>query len=402
MHSLQVAVIEKLSESMVPPFLGRITCNITNFVCNYSAFSTFHQVLDQLFTNAIYLMWGSWLDQGQDCRETLQFPCLTVKLATVYIIFGGSDLEGHACLLPDHLEHLKVIEAEQKEPAPKLLSLPEPEPVPVPGLEPAASPVSPPVVELEPASPELAAPGREQGPPLKAAPAPAPALEPTGRCALLRLPVPSAPVTSLPDPAPEPTCPWAMTTKDQLWEEKPNLLDHLPQLVAEQLTRMAAELFKTLVPAHCLGSIWSECDNRELEYLAPTVRDTVMHDNTMANCILVTCLGDLSMTAQDRARVVELWVWVAEESSQTWKKWCREACEQGAAPAGDVLNCQKWNEQFKLMEEIELLQEAANLYTVQPDKHFGAWFQAMEPLSEEESYSLSCQLEPRYHWARKI
>nr|XP_023490616.1 ral guanine nucleotide dissociation stimulator-like [Equus caballus] len=190
--------------------------------------------------SAIYLMLGSCLDQGQDCREPLQFPCLTVKLATVHIIFGGSDLEGHACLLPDHLEHLKATEAEQKEPAPKLLSLPEPEPVPVPGLEPAASPVSPPVVELEPASPELAAPGREQGPPLKAAPAPAPALEPTGRCALLRLPVPSAPVTSPPDPAPEPTCPWAMTTKDQLWEEKPNLLDHLPQLVVEQLTSMAA------------------------------------------------------------------------------------------------------------------------------------------------------------------
>ncbi|XP_023490742.2 ral guanine nucleotide dissociation stimulator [Equus caballus] len=69
---------------------------------------------------------------------------------------------------------------------------------------------------------------------------------------------------------------------------------------------------------------------------------------------------------------------------------------------GNVLNCRKWNEQFKLMEEIELLQEAANLYTVQPDEHFGAWFQAVEPLSEEESYSLSCQLEPRYHWVRKI
>ncbi|XP_046505599.1 ral guanine nucleotide dissociation stimulator-like, partial [Equus quagga] len=69
---------------------------------------------------------------------------------------------------------------------------------------------------------------------------------------------------------------------------------------------------------------------------------------------------------------------------------------------GNVLNCRKWNEQFKLMEEIELLQEAANLYTVQPDEHFGAWFQAVEPLSKEESYSLSCQLEPRYHWVRKI
>nr|XP_044622481.1 ral guanine nucleotide dissociation stimulator-like [Equus asinus] len=83
-----------------------------------------------------------------------------------------------------------------------------------------------------------------------------------------------------------------------------------------------------------------------------------MHDNTVANCILVTCLGDASMTAQDRARVVELWIRVAEEcrglgnfcslhtilsalqspaiarlqdtwgqvsreSSRTWKKWVR-------------------------------------------------------------------------------
>lgn len=72
-----------------------------------------------------------------------------------------------------------------------------------------------------------------------------------------------------------------------------------------------------MVPAHCLGSIWSERDNRERDYLAPTVRDTVMHDNTVANCILVTCLGDASMTAQDRARVVELWIRVAEVSLGT-------------------------------------------------------------------------------------
>ncbi|XP_070359621.1 ral guanine nucleotide dissociation stimulator-like 1 [Equus asinus] len=140
------------------------------------------------------------------------------------------------------------------------------------------------------------------------------------------------------------------------------------------------------------------------------------------------------------------------ESSRTWKKWVRrekrvsrellvqEATsvlktaerarqgaqerqrQQGVVPSlvtffhslelldatmedyveGNVLNCRKWNEQFKLMDEIELLQEAANLYTVQPDEHFGAWFQAVEPLSKEESYSLSCQLEPRYHWVRKI
>uniref|UniRef100_A0A9L0TLD9 Ras-GEF domain-containing protein n=1 Tax=Equus caballus TaxID=9796 RepID=A0A9L0TLD9_HORSE len=232
----------------------------------------------------------------------------TLQLATLHVSFGGSHVEGHAYLLPGHLEHLKAIEAERKEPAPKLLPLPEPEPVPAPGLEPAAPPVSPRVVELEPAAPESATPGPEQGPPLEA--------------------------------APEPSCPCAVTTEDQLREEKLNILDFPPQLVAEQLTRMAAELFKTLVPAHCLGSIWSERDNRERESLAPTVRDTVMHDNTVANCILVTCLGDASMTAQDRARVVELWIRVAEGEFSNLEEVGqeRETREQGAASAGGDLH----------------------------------------------------------------
>ncbi|XP_070095424.1 ral guanine nucleotide dissociation stimulator-like isoform X1 [Equus caballus] len=491
MRALQAGMMQRLSETVLPAFPSRVLCSVITSLCSYSGSSTAHQVLDQLFPrshlpsipgdalipfgthggslahcvrdaggqdhlpNAIYFLLGTWLGQGQDCREPLRFPAWTLQLATLHVSFGGSHVEGHAYLLPGHLEHLKAIEAERKEPAPKLLPLPEPEPVPAPGLEPAAPPVSPRVVELEPAAPESATPGPEQGPPLEA--------------------------------APEPNCPWAVTTEDQLREEKLNILDFPPQLVAEQLTRMAAELFKTLVPAHCLGSIWSERDNREREYLAPTVRDSVMHDNTVANCILVTCLGDPSMTAQDRARVVELWIRVAEEcrglgnfcslhtilsalqspaiarlqdtwgqvsreSSRTWKKWVRrekrvsrellvqEATsvlktaerarqgaqerqrQQGVVPSlvtffhslelldatmedyveGNVLNCRKWNEQFKLMDEIELLQEAANLYTVQPDEHFGAWFQAVEPLSKEESYSLSCQLEPRYHWVRKI
>nr|XP_044622433.1 ral guanine nucleotide dissociation stimulator-like isoform X3 [Equus asinus] len=498
MRGLQAGMMQRLSETVLPAFPSRVLCSVITSLCSYSGSSTAHQVLDQLFPrshlpsipgdalipfgthggslaqcvrdaggqdhlpNAIYFLLGTWLGQGQDCREPLRFPSWTLQLATLHVSFGGSHVEGHAYLLPGHLEHLKAIEAERKEQAPKLLPLPEPEPVPSPGLEPAAPPVSPRVVELEPAAPESATPGPEQGPSLKA--------------------------------ASEPSCPWAVTTEDQLREEKPNILDFPPQLVAEQLTRMAAvsrgargELFKTLVPAHCLGSIWSERDNRERDYLAPTVRDTVMHDNTVANCILVTCLGDASMTAQDRARVVELWIRVAEEcrclgnfcslhtilsalqspaiarlqdtwgqvsreSSRTWKKWVRrekrvsrellvqEATsvlktaerarqgaqerqrQQGVVPSlvtffrslelldatmedyveGNVLNCRKWNEQFKLMDEIELLQEAANLYTVQPDEHFGAWFQAVEPLSKEESYSLSCQLEPRYHWVRKI
>ncbi|XP_070110964.1 ral guanine nucleotide dissociation stimulator-like [Equus caballus] len=188
-------------------------------------------------------MLGSWRDQGQDFREPLQFPCWMVRPATGHISFGGSDPEGQAYHLPGHLEPLKAIDPEQKEPAPKLLSLPEPEPEPepeaAPGLEPAPAQAPPPVAELEAACPASDPTGLEEGPLATSAPVPAPEQEPTGPC--------------------------AVTTENQLREEKPNLLDFPPQLLAEQLTRMEAELFKKLVPAHCLGSIWSQRDNRDCE-----------------------------------------------------------------------------------------------------------------------------------------
>ena len=69
-----------------------------------------------------------------------------------------------------------------------------------------------------------------------------------------------------------------------------------------------------MVPAHCLGSILSQRDNKDCEYLAPTIGDTVAHTNTMANSVIATCLGAPGMTAQERARVVELWIHVAKVS----------------------------------------------------------------------------------------
>lgn len=66
-----------------------------------------------------------------------------------------------------------------------------------------------------------------------------------------------------------------------------------------------------MVPYHCLGSIWSQRDKKGKEHLAPTVRATVTQFNNVANCVITTCLGDRSVTARDRARVVEHWIEVA-------------------------------------------------------------------------------------------
>ncbi|XP_045642400.1 ral guanine nucleotide dissociation stimulator-like isoform X2 [Ursus americanus] len=62
---------------------------------------------------------------------------------------------------------------------------------------------------------------------------------------------------------------------------------------------------------------------------------------------------------------------------------------------GNEINHQKRNKEYQVMTDIMLLQVAAENYTLEPEDPFWAWFQAMEPLSEAESYTLSCQLEPR-------
>ncbi|KAI5942779.1 Ral-GDS-related protein [Manis javanica] len=48
-----------------------------------------------------------------------------------------------------------------------------------------------------------------------------------------------------------------------------------------------------------------------------------------------------------------------------------------------------------LQLEIMLHKHVAGLYDLEPEERFVSFFQAVEPLDEEESYSLSCQLESR-------
>ncbi|TFK02773.1 Ral guanine nucleotide dissociation stimulator [Platysternon megacephalum] len=73
------------------------------------------------------------------------------------------------------------------------------------------------------------------------------------------------------------------------------------------------ELFKKVVPYHCLGCIWSQRDKKGKEHLAPTIRATVSQFNSVTNCVIATCLGDGSLKPQQRAKVVERWIEVARE-----------------------------------------------------------------------------------------
>ncbi|XP_007453157.1 PREDICTED: ral guanine nucleotide dissociation stimulator [Lipotes vexillifer] len=462
-RTVKAGTLEKLVEHLVPAFQGSDLSYVTIFLCTYRAFTTTQRVLDLLFQrygcilpyssedggpqdqlkNAVSSILGTWLDQySEDFCQPPDFPCLKQLVAYVQLNMPGSDLERRAHLLLAQLEHTELTKAEPEALAPALKPTAALEPVPAPALAPR--------------------------------PVPGPDLEPA--------------LAPAPSPAPEPSWPSPVAAENGLGEEKPHLLAFPPDLVAEQFTLMDAELFKKVVPYHCLGSIWSQRDKRGKEHLAPTVRATVAQFNSVANCVITTCLGDRSVTARARARVLEHWIEVARECrvlknfsslyavlsalqsnsihrlKKTWEEVSRDSLRifqklseifsdennyslsrellikegtskfatlemnpkraqrrpkevgviQGTVPYlgtfltdlvmldtamkdylyGRLINFEKRRKEFEVIAQIKLLQSACNNYSIAPEEHFGAWFRAMERLSESDSYTLSCELEP--------
>ncbi|XP_011298080.1 ral guanine nucleotide dissociation stimulator isoform X1 [Fopius arisanus] len=81
---------------------------------------------------------------------------------------------------------------------------------------------------------------------------------------------------------------------------------------AEQLTRMDAEVFKKLVAHQCLGAVWSRRD-RSRSHDAATVLATVNQFNAVSLRVISTILVDPSTKPQERARILETWIDIAQE-----------------------------------------------------------------------------------------
>ncbi|XP_078721541.1 ral guanine nucleotide dissociation stimulator-like 1 [Lampetra fluviatilis] len=61
---------------------------------------------------------------------------------------------------------------------------------------------------------------------------------------------------------------------------------------------------------------------------------------------------------------------------------------------GGLINFEKRRKEFEVIAQIRLLQLACNNYSLSPEGKFLDWFNRQEKLSEEESYALSCEIEP--------
>uniref|UniRef100_A0A673XLU6 Ral guanine nucleotide dissociation stimulator n=1 Tax=Salmo trutta TaxID=8032 RepID=A0A673XLU6_SALTR len=107
--------------------------------------------------------------------------------------------------------------------------------------------------------------------------------------------------------------PFTLLEENGYEDEQLDFLNFDPAVVAEQFTLMDAELFKKVVPYHCLGSIWSQRDKKGKEHLAPTIRATVTQFNCVTNCVIATCLSERSLKPMQRVKLVERWIEVARE-----------------------------------------------------------------------------------------
>uniref|UniRef100_A0A8C0IC86 Ral guanine nucleotide dissociation stimulator n=1 Tax=Bubo bubo TaxID=30461 RepID=A0A8C0IC86_BUBBB len=276
-RTIKAGTLEKLVEYLVSAFKGNDSTYVTIFLCTYRAFATTKQVLDLLLNSAweihpdpladtISSILGAWLDQySEDFRKPPDFTCLKQLISYVRHNIPGSDLERRARILLAQFQ-----QQEQSESKVEGGSFPRGMWVPAEGW---------------------------RG--LVWAPA-------HGSAAVLSF----TPSLAAVDHG---GCTFQLVEENGVGDGKPDFLSFSPEMVAEQFTLMDAELFKKVVPYHCLGCIWSQRDKKGKEHLAPTIRATVLQFNSVANCVIATCLGDRSLKPQQRAKVVERWIEVARE-----------------------------------------------------------------------------------------
>ncbi|NXT14002.1 GNDS protein, partial [Prunella fulvescens] len=330
-RTIKAGTLEKLVEYLVSAFKGNDSTYVTIFLCTYRAFATTKQVLDLLLNrygklhvqangdhtrhtvdermelkNTISSILGAWLDQySEDFRKPPDFACLKQLISYVRHNIPGSDLERRARILLAQFQQQEQSEAEAEGGVLPWLV----------GLIWAAGGgnVGWPQGTLAPRFKWLSfylslvaggvkPDGNEE-----------PRRWGVGVCRGLLWALQCSASSFSPAAVDHSSCTFQLVEENGVSDGKPDFLSFSPEMVAEQFTLMDAELFKKVVPYHCLGCIWSQRDKKGKEHLAPTIRATVSQFNSVANCVIATCLGDRSLKPQQRAKVVERWIEVARE-----------------------------------------------------------------------------------------
>ncbi|KAM4829716.1 ral guanine nucleotide dissociation stimulator-like [Thomomys bottae] len=92
------------------------------------------------------------------------------------------------------------------------------------------------------------------------------------------------------------------------FNEMPHFLAFPLALLAEQLMRMDVVFFKNMAVYQSLEFIQ---DKKDQKHPAPTIDAIISQSKKVSSCVVTTCLGNRTMVAADRARVIEHWIKVA-------------------------------------------------------------------------------------------
>ena len=72
------------------------------------------------------------------------------------------------------------------------------------------------------------------------------------------------------------------------------------------------DLFRKVVPHHCLGSVWSRRDKKHGQ--APSVYATVNHFNAVSYRVVATILKHPYLPPLERIQIIEKWIDIAQVS----------------------------------------------------------------------------------------
>eukprot|EP00112_Aurelia_sp_Birch-Aquarium-sp1_P024992 Seg811.3 transcript_id=Seg811.3/GoldUCD/mRNA.D3Y31 product="Ral guanine nucleotide dissociation stimulator-like 1" protein_id=Seg811.3/GoldUCD/D3Y31 len=100
--------------------------------------------------------------------------------------------------------------------------------------------------------------------------------------------------------------------------EDTHITSFATSLVAEQLTLVDSELFRRVVPRHCLACFWSKRDQLKGSRAPVTIKATVDHFNAIVMAVTTTILDAVGLKtklkdAHARSKVIATWIEIARE-----------------------------------------------------------------------------------------
>ncbi|XP_070365775.1 ral guanine nucleotide dissociation stimulator-like isoform X4 [Equus asinus] len=456
MRTLKAGAVQKVVGCLQPSFHGR-SISVTTFPCVYQAFYPTPQVLDQLLQSALSPIWGPRpQENSQDMWQMLRHSRINLTLAYLQDLLPGSVLKHQATplLIQVDLFQATELETEALEPAAAPSAAPDPERVPsaapaqVPGPELDSTgprgllgfPPQAPVTAAESAPvPEASHPCRVTG-----------KKQPDGKPSLMafsprevaeQLTAIDAEVFKNVEPSECLGSTWGKRNRPghenvapTVWATvvqfnrvvkcvmtsclgDPNVTARDRAKVLERWIEVAREcralrnissLHAVLsalqsVPIHRLKKTWGKVSRKSCRKFKKLCDE----DNSLSWELLIKSSLDEQEDGKQPSKFATL--------LRTLQRGRKRQQQQGIVPFlgtmltdlimldtamedyvnGNEINHEKKKKEHKVMMEIVQLQEAAENYNLEPQERFRAWFWDMEQLSEDESYSLSCQLEPR-------